>query len=49
MRLLDLQAALLDMQERGLSELARASAHYYNSEKGLERFCAALERVRRKE
>ncbi|MDF2766172.1 MAG: putative class-V aminotransferase [Rhodospirillales bacterium] len=33
---------LLDMRERGLSAMIRASVHYYNSEAELERFVAAL-------
>jgi cysteine desulfurase/selenocysteine lyase len=33
---------LLDMRERGVSAMIRASVHYYNSEAELERFVAAL-------
>ncbi len=32
----------LDMEARGLTQMVRASVHYYNSEEELERFCAAL-------
>jgi cysteine desulfurase/selenocysteine lyase len=35
----------LDMEARGLTQLVRASAHYYNSEEELDRFCAAVERI----
>ena len=34
--------ARLDMEERGLESLVRASVHYYNSEDEVERFCDAL-------
>ncbi len=33
----------LDMEDRGLSHIVRASVHYYNSEDEVARFCAAIE------
>lgn len=36
-------STLLDMDDRGLTEVLRASVHYYNSEEEVERFCTALQ------
>lgn len=33
----------LDMEDRGLAQVVRASVHYYNSEDEVARFCAAIE------
>ena len=35
----------LDMDERGLASVARASVHYYNTEEEVDRFCEAIARV----
>lgn len=36
------ESTLLDMTERGLMDVLRASVHYYNTEEELDRFCNAL-------
>ena len=36
---------LLDMTERGLTEVVRASVHYYNSEEEIEVFIKALKNL----
>lgn len=35
-------STLIDMQERKLSGLVRASVHYYNNEDEIDRFCSAI-------
>ena len=35
----------LDMENRGLSSMVRASVHYYNSEAEVDEFCSSLERL----
>jgi selenocysteine lyase/cysteine desulfurase len=38
-------STLLDMDERGLTSMVRASVHYYNSEEEVARFCQAIEEL----
>ena len=35
-------ATLIDMEQRGLEELVRASVHYYNTEREIDRLCQVL-------
>ena len=41
-RVTERAATLIDMQLRGLDELVRASVHYFNTEREIERLCSAL-------
>jgi cysteine desulfurase/selenocysteine lyase len=41
-RVTERSATLIDMGQRGLDELVRASVHYYNTEWEIERLCTAL-------
>jgi selenocysteine lyase/cysteine desulfurase len=41
-RTTDRAATRVDMEQRNLEELVRASVHYYNTEEELDRLCAAL-------
>ncbi len=41
-----LSGTRIDMENRGLSDLVRASVHYYNTEEEIARFCAAIEAIK---
>jgi selenocysteine lyase/cysteine desulfurase len=38
-------SSLIDMQQRGLDEVVRASVHYYNTEDEIDRFLALVAEV----
>jgi cysteine desulfurase/selenocysteine lyase len=38
-------STLLDMDARGLTNMVRASVHYFNSEEEVERFCQVLSSI----
>ena len=38
-------STLIDMEQRGLESVVRASVHYYNTEAEIERFCEVLEQI----
>jgi cysteine desulfurase / selenocysteine lyase len=41
-RITERSATRIDMEKRGLEELVRASVHYYNTEREIERLCEAV-------
>jgi selenocysteine lyase/cysteine desulfurase len=40
-----IRSTRIDMEARGLSEVVRASVHYYNTEQEVDRLCAAVEQL----
>jgi len=44
-RRLPTSSTLLDMQEREITSIVRASVHYYNTEEEVKRFAEAVARL----